>query len=523
MLTGLSIGNFKAFGETQRVPIKPLTLIFGANSAGKSSLLHGLLLGSHALKTGDLNVRQTGVGGDIVDLGGFDQFVHGGLTKSSVEWGVELAISSFRKEELREMFRSFRLLSIVTDIGLEYAPDHGDAVAVKRLRVSTDGHQLIDCECAHVTAATTRWRCLAGTPSEDYLTRSGRPSATTTFWIYGVNPEHPALKDWIKHSWKKIAGAEPTKADWRVVETEWETICDWPMCVEAFLPNCVDGHFASLEEMKRRGFPKGSRKKAVVEFTHQLVGSFLNIVFEQIHEVTTDELDRLTYLGPLRALPPRRLIFPLAQSRPGDGSFAWQIVAQDKRIRARINEWLTSPSKFNTSLELFSREWRAERGERMAEVLIKDRRTKALVSHRDVGVGISQVLPMMVTALSAENGLHLIEQPELHLHPALQAELGDLFIESALGERRNTFLIETHSEHLLLRIMRRMRETSEGRLSKGLMPIKPNDVAVLFVQPDGSRSIVRELPLNERGELLKQWPGGFFEEGLREVLPAYAR
>jgi AAA15 family ATPase/GTPase len=44
MLTGLSIGNFKAFGETQHVPIKPLTLIFGANSSGKSSIIHSLLL-----------------------------------------------------------------------------------------------------------------------------------------------------------------------------------------------------------------------------------------------------------------------------------------------------------------------------------------------------------------------------------------------------------------------------------------------------------------------------------------------
>ncbi len=110
-----------------------------------------------------------------------------------------------------------------------------------------------------------------------------------------------------------------------------------------------------------------------------------------------------------------------------------------------------------------------------------------------------------------------LEQPEIHLHPALQAELGDLFISAALGERKNTLLVETHSEHILLRIMRRMRETSSGKLPEGILPITPRDISVLFVEPDGSRSIVREMPLNERGELMKAWPGGFFEEGLREI------
>jgi predicted ATPase len=128
------------------------------------------------------------------------------------------------------------------------------------------------------------------------------------------------------------------------------------------------------------------------------------------------------------------------------------------------------------------------------------------------------VLPVLVQAFAAEEQIIAIEQPELHLHPALQSELGDVFIESALGPRRNKFLLESHSEHLLLRIMRRMRETHNGALPDGARPVTPNDVAVLYVEPVGTRSIVREMPLNERGELIKDWPGGFFEEGLREVL-----
>ncbi len=153
--------------------------------------------------------------------------------------------------------------------------------------------------------------------------------------------------------------------------------------------------------------------------------------------------------------------------------------------------------------------------EALRELVLIDQRTHTVVTHRDVGIGISQVLPVLVMAYGSQGKLIAMEQPEIHLHPALQAELGDVFIEAALGERQNTFILETHSEHLILRLMRRMREIYLHR-DTGLPPITPADVSVLYVEPDGPRSIVREMPLNELGELVKSWPGGFFEEGLRE-------
>src|SRR5262245_34270914 len=97
-----------------------------------------------------------------------------------------------------------------------------------------------------------------------------------------------------------------------------------------------------------------------------------------------------------------------------------------------------------------------------SELIIRDRRSGTIVSHRDIGVGISQVLPILVEAYASRGQILAIEQPELHLHPGLQAELGDVFIKSALGHQRNTLLVETHSEHLILRLMRRMRNTADG-------------------------------------------------------------
>lgn len=203
-----------------------------------------------------------------------------------------------------------------------------------------------------------------------------------------------------------------------------------------------------------------------------------------------------------------------------------------------MNEWLGDKGKLATPYELMSYEYElCEKGKSglngieeirglgaetyaipsIQELFMVDRRTNTAVTHRDVGIGISQVLPVLVCAYASHKQILAMEQPEIHLHPALQAELADVFIESAIGKNQNTFILETHSEHLLLRMMRRMRETANGTQQNPELRLTPKDIIVLYVEPVGSQSIIREMPLNRYGELMKAWPGGFFEEGLREV------
>jgi predicted ATPase len=137
----------------------------------------------------------------------------------------------------------------------------------------------------------------------------------------------------------------------------------------------------------------------------------------------------------------------------------------------------------------------------------------------DIGVGVSQTLPVVVGAVEPNCTIFAVEQPELHIHPAVQVGLGDLFLREVLseGSRSRKFLVETHSEHLVLRMMKRMRETCEGTLEGDFPEVTPEDVAILYVETVDGKTYVREMPLNERGELVKAWPGGFFEEALRET------
>ena len=126
-------------------------------------------------------------------------------------------------------------------------------------------------------------------------------------------------------------------------------------------------------------------------------------------------------------------------------------------------------------------------------------------------MGVSQLLPIVVAALDPSRPeLTAIEQPELHVHPGIQVELGDLFAEQL--DHMGNFLIETHSEHLLLRLLRRIEETNSGELPEGRPPVKPDQVSVVFIeQVDGE---VRATPLriSESGEFVDRWPHGFFEE-----------
>jgi len=137
------------------------------------------------------------------------------------------------------------------------------------------------------------------------------------------------------------------------------------------------------------------------------------------------------------------------------------------------------------------------------------------VHPREIGLGVSQVLPILYNSFCIKETEIFIEQPELHLHPAAQGEIADVFIEGA-NKNDNTFMIETHSEHLLLRMMKRMKQTAEGTLEDENLRLTPDDVCLLYVDNDGENTFLTELELDDDGSLLDPWPGGFFEEGFNE-------
>ena len=146
-------------------------------------------------------------------------------------------------------------------------------------------------------------------------------------------------------------------------------------------------------------------------------------------------------------------------------------------------------------------------------VVFEDPNTHLQVNLADVGFGASQVLPIVIEGFYArDRAMLLIEQPEIHLHPRAQGVLGDLLIDIARYQGGKTVLVETHSEHLLSRIRRRIAEKSLDR----------NMVAIYYCEPSAGGTKVREISINSQGQYEHAGlPEGFFEEGYQETLEQF--
>ena len=135
----------------------------------------------------------------------------------------------------------------------------------------------------------------------------------------------------------------------------------------------------------------------------------------------------------------------------------------------------------------------------------------------DVGSGIGYVLPVLIESFRPSNSgkTVFLQQPELHLHPALQANLTDVLIEASADRR---IVAETHSEHLILRALKRVRQTNAGTLADKNLQLTPSDIAVNYFEPlpDGSTR-VHILRVSEDGDFIDRWPNGFFAERDKEL------
>ena len=146
-----------------------------------------------------------------------------------------------------------------------------------------------------------------------------------------------------------------------------------------------------------------------------------------------------------------------------------------------------------------------------------EQETGLSVMPQDIGVGISQVFPVVALTIAQKTGVIAIEQPELHIHPAIQVELADLFARYAI-QHNKLLLLETHSEHLLLRLLRRIRNVeSESAHELPERTLRIEDLSVQYVQPTPEGTRFKRLRVDSDGDFLDEWPNGFFDERDEEL------
>lgn len=553
MIQTLELENFKGIAGRQRIDFAPLTLLFGANSAGKSTVLQALLYLHEVLERGIADVDRTELGGTALELGGFARLVHRHETTRAIVIRAEFGTAG-------------GLDRLGRDLANFPFPDLDDDMEAAWLEV-TIRHRTT----AAFTGAVVERAVIGVVGASEPLVwlELGASLREAEPLNVRVNLGHPLIAEALPPDTAEARVPGPTGEMQTVAipHVDYETTTAWERIAvpEEVLHGVIeaegggygggfeagaglddgsgfgDGRLLPVFAVSRsrisalppigealRIIPFGD-EDADVAGTVAQVRTFLEMVVLGTVSQLADALRDALYIGPLRALPPRGFLYERVGriTSWADGLAAWDRLLGDRSSLVEdTNRWLKRLGAGCQLVvqELFDSTASAEEltdghVDKTARRLLLDTGTGSLVLPSEVGAGVSQVIPVIVAALQSKANLALVEQPEIHVHPAMQVGLGDLLIDAATRDPgRRAFLVETHSEHLILRLLRRIRETTEGELDEDAPRFSAEKLSVIYVEntPDGVN--IRRLRVDELGEFQDRWPKGFFAERMGELL-----
>jgi predicted ATPase len=452
MLTKLQVKNFKCFEDTGELELRPLTVFVGPNSSGKSSIVQFLLALRQTVESMDIRTAFA-PNGSWVSLGSYPDFIF------RHQWERELEVVL---EFTEHVPFGARLLHPRAGGELEVVLEFTEHVPAPARSIKRPGKLLLK----------VRWRY----------------NRKTTQIQLGESELVLNDGEFTKHVVRKVRGYEA------ILKSASEDGKEWRHEALPF-------HFYDFDVRIKKGEKPSDLPQKVPR--HPMV--FI------MGEIVESELRGLFYLGPLREFPQRSYVIsgqaPSDVGVRGERSaevlwFASRTKKQRQQMLENINRWVKA---FGIAKEV-----RLERlgKSNQYQVLFVDAATNLSVNIADVGFGASQLLPIIVQGFYAPPGsVLLVEQPEIHLHPKAQAALGDLLMEVVkTGDRQ--IIVETHSEHLLARIQRRIAEQKFSH----------KQVAIYYFEPTFEGTKIHRIELDEYGQLAELIPEGFFEEGWREAL-----
>ncbi len=279
------------------------------------------------------------------------------------------------------------------------------------------------------------------------------------------------------------------------------------------------GYLGSAHRLGRRYYLEGGMIEATIAESHSVGLSFLGAFASAMEDFG----GRVKYLGPLRDEP--RVVQSAWDERVRAlpvgirGELTAEILTREKDRLIHFSDWdgQSQQGTLPDAVAMWCRYFGIGESITVLDLGKLGRGVNLRVNGVDrdltmIGVGASQLLPILVASLAAEEGsVVLIEQPELHLHPSVQSQLADFFMFARPDVR---FVVETHSEYLVTRIRRRIAERRA----------KPAEVEVMFAERSGGSTTVRSLTLRDGGDF-DEWPDGFFDAqdvDLRYIVKAIA-
>lgn len=677
LLTGISLENFKGISNRVNIPLRPLTLLFGANSAGKSTVLHSLLYIREVIRTGNVDIDRLMQGGASIDLGGFKNLVHAHDTSRTMRIRFDLDYSNVdltKHVEIDEFLFTIGSDQNQSKIDLSTIGDSVESGWIEfHIGTGTNKHyppRVLYWEVgfdgiwfAKVGNWVTREDFSLGIPpdqtatailnevhpllalpkdeektgniyggisestrteyyelyfSEDYFTLPKEFKKDELFQLLSHHHGEKIAKEYHEYIVETFTGRELFIEDTlrAALDPEGNSVIEFGILKEdgglglyrgisrgttrsRYLTkiNSIDrcpelhnmrGCIPDWEKQFKTGWPLSFLKKFEVQegkndLNQDKTASvhFLEQVIERLCIgpllLVKDELTSLRYIGPVRDIVPRNFKAPqtIIDDRWANGFAAWDTLYRDVdqvydsgidqtagkermllidkpdevTLIEKTSEYLNEKLGLNYSLyleksfilpidhpivselDLLASRYEEKDAqyfqskitsqfcklEKINKIKIIDERNGVTVEPDDIGVGVSQVIPVIVGSLEKSAPILAVEQPELHVHPAVACNLGDLFIREFVKQKR-LCLIETHSEHLVLRLLRRIRETTNKPQNfDESLALSVDDISVITVENNEGAVSMVEIPVREDGEFSRKWPKGFFEEREEEL------
>ena len=455
MFRQLSFQNFKSWEDTGEIKLAPITGFFGTNSSGKSAILQFLLMLKQTMESSDRKqILHTGDDKTYVNLGTFSDIAHNHTIPSvmnfSLEWDFPETIKIFKTESSTNInqLNSSQLTKRMSPTDILFFIDN--------LKFSSE----IKLE------------------EEDIFVEK---------FCYSFKSNSNEIYFNFKEKGEEIKGCFQ-------LETKGYQIKEFP----AFFSPPI----------KNYAFPSEVQSR----YQHENFLSEFVLSYEQAFQ-------KIYYLGPLREYPQR--IYSWAGGEPQDVGHRGELAISALLASRKL------PNSYFHKIRLISLEetvayWLKELGlidsfrvaaiaenRQYYEVRVKRSPNSSEVLITDVGFGVSQILPVLVLCYYAPEGSTIIlEQPEIHLHPSVQSGLADVFID-VIQNREIQIILESHSEHLLHRLQRRIAEEKDG--------LTKQDISLYFcdMTPEGNSKLTT-LEIDDFGNIIN-WPENFFGDEMGDL------
>ncbi len=449
MLKKLKIKNFKGWKDTKEIKLAPITLFFGTNSSGKSSIGQFLMMLKQTVESSDRkNVFFAGDQNSYVQLGSLKEMVYQRNLDNKIEFEYQWNLPKETNIKDSISKKTYNIASI--DFSCKIYSDENEKISIEKFNYNLFNYNSFDKQEKKI----------------------------------GI----------------KMSLDTENKNEYKIKTEKYK-----------------------LKRNKGRVWNINSAVR-FYGFSDKVVAYYQNADFVQDLNLEHENFFKsINYLGPLRTKTDRLYSWsgnsPESVGASGENTIPAILSAKNRKIslgrskQKKIIEEIVAKSLKKMGLIENFRINKISKNREEYEVNVKTKGSKHWVDLPDVGFGISQVLPVLVQCFYApKNSIIVMEQPEIHLHPSAQSVLADVMIDvinsKENGKNRNIqLIIETHSEHFLRRLQRRIAEDT----------ISQDKVSAYFAKIDKSPAKLEPLDIDLFGNILN-WPKNFFGDEMEDVV-----